>query len=203
MRVISTLAAAAILAAPFTAPVTVLAEPATYAFNAGHTEVRFYWDHAGVSEQSGEWGKVSGSVTFDPEDASATKVEVIIDAASVDTGVTALDDHLKTADFFEVEKFPQITFNSTGVVKTGPETVRVVGDLTIKDTTKPVIMDVNLVHMGAHPVGQYLPQFYGGDWLGIEASGTLIRSEFGVGYGAPLTSDHIRLEISTEMQKQE
>ncbi len=81
--------------------------------------------------------------------------------------------------------------------------MRVSGDLTIKETTKPITLDVTLMHIGKHPVAEFLPQFYGGEWLGIEATGTLIRSDFGVGFGAPLTSDHIRLEISIEMQTQE
>lgn len=200
MRISSKFIAAA-LAAATVAGSGAVAE--TYSFNAGHTEVRFYWDHAGVSEQSGEWGSVTGQVTFDPGNVEATTVSVTIDAASVNTGFVPLDDHLKSADFFEVDKYPQITFTSTNVIKTGPESVRVTGDVTIKETTKPVTLDVTLMHMGKHPVGEFLPQYYGGEWLGIHATGTLIRSDYGVSFGAPLTSDHIRLEISTEMQMQE
>ncbi len=199
MRILSTMFAAALLTAAVTATGAV-AE--TYSFNAGHTEVRFYYDHAGVAEQSGEWGKVTGTVNFDPDNIEATTVSVTVDAASVNTGFVPLDDHLKSADFFEVEKYRQITFTSTGVIKTGPESVRVTGDLTIKETTKPVTLDVTLMHMGKHPIGEFLPQFYGGEWLGIKATGTLIRSDYGVSFGAPLTSDHIWLEISTELQAQ-
>lgn len=196
MRMITTAAAALLLAAS-------TANAGTYGFNAGHTEVRFYYDHAGVAEQSGEWGKVTGSVSFDPEDIPATSVSVTIDAASINTGFAPLDDHLRSADFFEVEAYPNITFTSTGVTRTGPESVRVTGDLTIKDVTKPIVLDVTLTHMGKHPIGEFLPQSYGGEWLGISATGTLLRSDFGVDFGAPLTADHIRLEISTEMQLQE
>jgi polyisoprenoid-binding protein YceI len=196
MRILPTTLAAALMTAT-----GAVAE--TYNFNAGHTEVRFYYDHAGVSEQSGEWGKVAGTVNFDPDDVEATTVSVTIDAASLNTGFVPLDDDLKSARFFDVDKYPQITFTSTGVKRTGPESIRVIGDLTIKETTKPITLDVTLMHMGKHPVGEFLPQYYGGEWLGIEATGTLIRSDFGVGFGAPLTSDHIRLEISTEMQAQQ
>jgi polyisoprenoid-binding protein YceI len=196
MRILSTTFAAALMTAT-----GAVAE--TYNFNAGHTEVRFYYDHAGVSEQSGEWGKVAGTVNFDPDDVEATTVSVTIDAASLNTGFVPLDDDLKSARFFDVDKYPQITFTSTGVKRTGPESIRVIGDLTIKETTKPITLDVTLMHMGKHPMGEFLPQYYGGEWLGIEATGTLIRSDFGVGFGAPLTSDHIRLEISTEMQAQQ
>ena len=112
MRILSTMFAAALLTAAVTATGAV-AE--TYSFNAGHTEVRFYYDHAGVAEQSGEWGKVTGTVNFDPDNIEATTVSVTVDAASVNTGFVPLDDHLKSADFFEVEKYRQITFTSTGV----------------------------------------------------------------------------------------
>ncbi len=171
----------------------------TYVLDPGHTEVRFYWDHAGVSEQSGEWQSVTGTAEFDPDDIGGTSIDVSIDVDSLYTGVEALDTHMKSADMFETEAYPAITFRSTAVVQTGPESVEMTGDLTIKDKTLPVVLDVELTHMGAHPVGQFLP-YYEGEWLGVRATGRLLRSEYGVGYGAPLTSDLIRLEISAELK---
>ena len=92
-----------------------------------------------------------------------------------------------------------ITFVSTDVEQTGDKTAKVTGDLTIKGITKPLTLDVEVVHLGEHPVGQYI-DYYKGQWLGIRATGKLTRSEWDVGYGAPLTSDEITLEISSEMQ---
>lgn len=172
---------------------------ADYSFDAGHTEVRFTWNHAGVADQSGEWGAVEGRVKFDPEDIPATSVEVTIDAGSVQTGVEGLDKHMMSADMFDVENFGTITFKSTEVVQSGKDSVSVTGDLTIKDQTHPLTLDVQLVHMGEHPVGQYIDH-YKGDWLGVKATGRLLRSKYGVGYGAPLTSDLIRLDISAELK---
>jgi len=180
-------------------PVTVHA--ASYGLDPGHTEIRFIWDHAGVSEQSGEWGKVEGTVDFDPEDIAATKVSITIDANSVQTGVEGLDKHMKAADMFDTEKFGTITFESTEVVQSGKDSVTVTGDLTIKDQTHPLVLDVELVHMGEHPVGQFI-EYYEGDWLGVRATGRLLRSKYGVGYGAPLTSDLIKLDISAELKTQ-
>ncbi len=171
----------------------------TYAFDPGHTEVRFFWDHAGVSEQSGEWGKVEGTVDFDPEDVTATKISVTIDPDSVTTGVKALDKHMKSADMFDVETYEAITFESTSAVQSGKNTLTVTGDLTIKDKTHPLTLDVTLLHMGEHPVGKFI-DYYKGEWLGVKASGRLLRSEYGVGYAAPLTSDLIRIEIATELK---
>lgn len=91
-----------LIAAALIAALPLAAQAQTYALDAGHTEVRFFYDHAGVSEQSGEWGKIDGTVDFDPEKPEATVINVTIDAASIDTGVEALDTHLKKDDFFEV-----------------------------------------------------------------------------------------------------
>lgn len=174
-------------------------EAATYRLDPPHTEVRFTWNHAGVSAQSGVWTDLEGSVEFDPDNPEATEVSVTIQAASLNTGVGALDNHLRSADFFEVESYPEISFESTGVTRTGPDMVRVVGDLTIKGTTRPLALDVELVHQGAHPLGQFMERFEG-EWLGIRATGTLLRSAFDVGFGAPLVSDLIRLDIASEMK---
>lgn len=185
--------ATALIAAP------VLATPVTYAPDPGHTEVRFYWDHAGVAEQSGEWGEVTGEITLDPTNIAATSVEIAIDPASVTTGVEGLDKHMKSPDMFDVASYPEITFTSTSVEQTGENTAKVTGDLTIKGNTKPITLDVTLTHKGEHPMGQYMDS-YKGEWLGVKATGTLTRSDFGVGYGTPLTSDEIRLQILTEMK---
>lgn len=173
---------------------------ATYKFDPGHTEVRFYYNHAGLSEQSGQWKVIGGEVEFDPENIEATQVRVTVDPASVDTGVTALDDHLKTADFFEVETYPEITFVSTGVTKTSDNTVTLVGDLTIRDQTKPVELEITLNHHGAHPLGEVF-EYYQGEWIGVNGTAELLRSDFGVGKFAPVTSDEVRLEISAELRQ--
>ncbi len=188
-----------ILPAILALSVSATAGAETYKFDPGHTEIQFSYDHAGVSEQSGEWTISEGSVEFDPENIGATKVSVTIDAASVDTGVKALDDHLKNADFFEVDKYPKITFESTSVTQSGANSVTLVGDLTIKDTTAPVEMDFVLGHNGPHPLGAYI-EYYQGEWIGVKGSGNLLRSEFGVGKFAPLTSDRVRLRIAAELR---
>lgn len=186
------LAAAALLTAG-------AASAATYKPDPGHTEVMFFWDHAGVSEQSGEFLKVDASVTFDPEAIDATTISATIDAASISTGVGPLDEHLKKADFFEVDKFPEITFVSTGIRQTGPDTAEIVGDLTIKGITKPITLQAQVVHQGEHPLGAFI-DYYKGDWIGVHADAVLVRSEWDLGMFAPLTSDKITLRISTEMK---
>ena len=191
----SFLAAMAIAAVP----TGVLADAKTYSLDPGHTEVRFVWNHAGVSDQGARWDKVEGTVNFDPADLAATTVEVTIDPNSLNTGVEALNKHMKSGDMFDVAKFPAISFTSSSVVQTGNQNAQITGDLKIKDVTIPLVLDVELVHMGEHPLGPFV-DYYKGDWIGVRATGRLLRSEAGVGYGAPLTSDMIRLEISSELK---
>lgn len=185
-------------AASLLASAPAFADP--FQLDPGHTDVRFFWDHAGVSEQSGRWDKVKGTVDFDDADAAATKVEVTIEAGSINTGVEGLDKHLRSADFFEVEKHPEIKFVSTGATQISASGLKIEGELTIKDTTKPITLDVEMVHKGKHPLGAFIPH-YEGEWVGIRAEGSILRSEFGVGMFAPLTSDRIRLVINSEMRE--
>jgi len=171
----------------------------TYVLDPGHTEVRFYWNHAGLTKQSGEWTNVSGTIDFDGVNAAATKVEIKIDATSLHTGVEDLDAILSGPDFFDTDTYPTITFTSTSAVQTGAKEMRLIGDLKIKDTTVEIALDVNLTFEGSHPLGGFF-EYYEGTWLGAEATSTLLRTNHGVGLYAPITSDEILLEISAEMR---
>ncbi len=177
-----------------------VAQADVYKMDPDHTEVRFYWNHVGLTEQSGEWGVVDGEINFDPEKIEDTSISIEIDAASIYTGVEGLDKHLKSADFFDVEKHPTITFKSTGVKQTGAKSVLMTGDLSIKDKSNPIEIDVELVFQGEHPLGGFFDK-YKGDWIAVHGSSSLVRSDFGVGMFAPLTSDRVRLQISSEMVK--
>ncbi|MES0884167.1 YceI family protein [Roseibium sp. SCP14] len=188
--------------APICIAATLLAAPAslaaTYKTDQGHTEVQFMWSHAGVSTQSGEFTTVDGTLDIDPENVEDAKLNVTIKADSIATGFKPLDEHLSSADFFEVATYPEITFVSTGVERTGEDTAKVTGDLTIHGTTKPVTLDTKLTHIGPHPVGASL-DYYKGEWIAFEASTTLDHTEFGVG---PFSTGPITIRISTEMRAQ-
>ena len=134
-----------------TAAVPALAAE-TYYTDQGHTEVRFGWSHAGVSMQTGEFTTASGKLDLDPDNVEQSSISVTIDAASVSTGFEALDTHLKSADFLEVETYPEITFVSTSIERTGDTTANVTGDLTIHGVTQPVTLETTLTHRGDHPV---------------------------------------------------
>ena len=171
----------------------------TYHLDPGHTEVRFSWDHAGITRQHGEWTSVTGTVEFDPENVTATSADITIGADSLHTGFPALDADLKSSNFFDAENFPEITFKSTSAVQTAAKTLRLTGDLTIKGQAAPLVLDVTLTFQGEHPFGAFF-DYYKGEWIGVHATGIMLRSDHGVGMFAPVTSDEVRLEISAEMR---
>jgi len=105
------------------------------------------------------------------------------------------------ATFFDIETYPTISFQSTSFQQTGPKTLKVRGELTIKDVTKEAIFDVTVHSVGDHPVGKFFKAFQG-KWLGVTAVATITRSEWGMGAFVPIGSDEIRIVINSEMKEQ-
>ena len=171
----------------------------TYYTDQGHTEVRFGWSHAGVSMQTGEFTTASGKLVLDPENVEQSSISVTIDAASVSTGFEALDAHLKSADFLEVETYPEITFESTSVERTGDMTAKVTGDLTIHGVTEPVTLETTLTHRGEHPVAAVL-EYYKGQWVAFSATTEIDHQAFDVG---GFSTGPISISIVSEMKDRE
>lgn len=191
MRILTTSALLATLAVP------AFAETQTYKTDAGHTEVRFGWNHAGVSTQHGEFDSAEGTLSIDTADLASTTLDVTIDAASVSTGFGPLDEHVKGTDFLTVEQHPSIRFVSTSVTQTGDTTADVAGEVTLRGVTVPAVMQVELIHQGAHPVAQFL-DYYKGEWLGFHATAQIDTAPFGFALPVGVLS----FEISTEMRAQ-
>ncbi len=175
----------------------------SYTFDKGHTKILFFWNHLGMSNQSARFDDFDGTVVFDPEKPENSKVDVTIKTASVDSDVPAFDDHLKSADFFNAEKHPEITFVSTAARKTGAKTGQVDGDLTINGVTKPVTLDVTFNFMGEHPLSAFSENYRGAQYVAFSARTRVLRSDFNVGLYAPLTSDTVDIMIETELRKVE
>ena len=173
------------------ASTVAFAAPLTYKIDANHTDVVASWSHFGFSNPIAHFGKVDGSITYDPANVGASKVEVTIPLSGLNSHVGDFDDHLRSADFFDAGKFPNITFKSTSVKAAGKGKLKVTGDLTIKGVTKPVVLDVNLNKAGEHPMTK-VPA------IGFDATATVKRSDFGVGAYAPMVSDEVALKITTE-----
>ena len=164
----------------------------TYVLDKGHTEIRFSWSHFGVSKMSGLILDYKGALNFDAASPENSKLDFTAKTDSLWTHVEKLDLHLKSADFFDAAKFPEITFKSTKVEKTGETTGRITGDLTIKGVTRPVTLDTKLVFKGPHPMTKKPA-------LGFQAVTTIKRSDFNVSTFVPAVSDGIDITINTEM----
>jgi len=175
----------------------------SYTFDKGHTKILFFWNHLGLSNQSARFDDFDGTLIFDAAKPETSKIEVSIKTASVDSDVPALDDHLRSSDFFNAEKHPEITFVSTTVRKSGTSTGQVEGDLTINGVTKPVTLDVAFNFQGEHPLSAFNENYKGAQYVAFSARTRVLRSDFNVGLYAPLTSDTIDIKIETELRKVE
>jgi polyisoprenoid-binding protein YceI len=174
------------------------ASAATYSLGDGHVTVVFSWSHAGLSRNSGRIVGVEGTLEFEPTQPETSSLDVKIDPTRISTGVPALDRLLRSADFFDAAANPAITFRSTTITATGERTGEVTGDLTIHGTTKPVTLAVTWNFTGEHPLGLVNPSFAGKFVSGFSATTRLLRSEWGLGRGAPLISDEIEVAIEAE-----
>jgi len=187
MRVLRYLVLAGLVATAGTA----VAAPVTYKLDPGHTMVLFSWSHFGFSNPTANLGQVDGTLVYDEKDPSKATVEATLPLSGLDSFVPKLDEHLKSADFLDAAKYPNVTFKSTKVTPAGKGKLKVVGDLTVHGVTKPVTLDVTLNKVGPHPMMKV-------QTVGFDATTTLKRSDFGVGAYVPNVSDEIKVRITTE-----
>ncbi|MFZ5930187.1 MAG: YceI family protein [Pseudomonadota bacterium] len=163
-----------------------------------HASVLFGVSHLGFSKTFGRFNKVEGAFTLDADAPEKSSVVVTMDAASLDTNHEKRDEHLRGKDFFDVAQFPVLTYKSTSVKLTGEKTAIVTGDLTMHGVTKSVPLDVTLVNVGPNPMDPTKTKIV----AGFSARGTLKRSEFGMGYAAPLLGDDVEIIIEVDAIKQ-
>lgn len=181
----------ALAAALVVASTAALAAPTTYKIDPGHTSVVASWSHFGFSNPVATFGGAEGTITYDPANVGTSKVEVTIPLSGLDSRMEKFDEHLRSADFFDAEKFPNITFKSTKVEAAGDKKLRVFGDLTIKGVTKQVVLDTTINKIGEQPMAKRAA-------AGFDAVTTIKRSDFGVDKYAPNVSDTVTLRITTE-----
>ncbi|MBK1698074.1 YceI family protein [Rhodovibrio salinarum] len=189
-----TLGAAGTAALVLATPLQAEAAPETFTVDPTHTQVAFLINHLGYSNMLGEFEEMSGEFTFDPEDASAAQVSLTIQADSVYTGHDKRDEHLTGPDFLNAQEFPEITFESTGVERTGEKTGKLTGDLTMHGQTHPVTLDVTFNKMAPNP----LPQYDNVLTAGFSARGTIDRTKWGVDAYAPAVAAEMQLIIEVE-----
>jgi len=167
------------------------AAPVTYRLDPDHTMVLFSWNHFGFSHPTADFGLGQGTLVFDEQHPAHSSVDVTLPLSRLDTHVSALDKHLKEADFFDAGKYPTVTFKSTTVQPLGAHKFMVSGELTVHGVTKPVVLDATLNKIGINPMTK-------AQSIGFDATATLKRSEFGIGAYVPMVSDLITIRITTE-----
>ena len=150
----------------------------TFTVDASHTEVGFAVKHLMISTVRGRFADVQGEVSFDPSDLSTGTASITINVASIDTKEAQRDGHLRSADFFEVEKYPTITFASRKIQNVSGSTFQLVGDLTIKGVTKEVVLDAENHGLQKDP--------WGGERAGFSATTAINREDFGLTWNAAL-----------------
>ncbi|HVU02334.1 MAG TPA: YceI family protein [Polyangiaceae bacterium] len=170
-----------------------------WAIDAAHTRVGFTVPHMVVSDVEGRFHDVKGKVDIDDKDPTKSVVEITIQAGSVDTANADRDKHLKSPDFFDVAKFPTITFKSTKISKVGKNKYKVTGDLTIRDVTKSVVLDVEASDAIQNPWGKQV--------RGVKVAGKVNRHDFGLNWnktldkGGVLVGDIVTLDVQFELDK--
>jgi polyisoprenoid-binding protein YceI len=172
--------------------ISAAAQVQTWQIDPNHTAAQFSVRHMGISTVRGAFTKVSGSAQYDPSNLSKTSIDATIDASSVDTRVSMRDDDLRSPNYFDVAKYPTITFKSKSVQAVGEGKLKIVGDLTIHGVTKEVALDVD---GPSAPVTD--PK--GNSHLGASASTTVNRKDFGVGGSSNVVGEDITITIDVEL----
>ena len=173
---------------------------ATWQIDPDHSSFQFKVRHLMVSNVKGDFNKVKGAVTMDDKDVSNLNVELTIDASSINTGHAKRDEHLRAADFFDVAKYPTITFVSKKVMKDGPDRLKVIGDLTMHGVTREVTVNVE------GPT-QEVKDPWGNFRRGATGTGKINRKDFGLTWnraleaGGVVVGDDVDIFVDIELIK--
>ncbi|MFD9301226.1 YceI family protein [Streptomyces sp. NPDC060048] len=171
-----------------------------YAIDAAHSSIGFTVRHAMVTNVRGTFADHEGSLRLDGADPSRSSASIDVKIASVDTGIGDRDGHLRSGDFFDAETFPLMTFRSTRAAQLGGDTYRVTGELTIKDVTRPLSIDLEFNGSAT--------DVYGNERVGFEGSAEILRSDWGLTWNAALetggvmVSDKVKLTFDISAIKQ-
>ncbi|MFT3707077.1 MAG: YceI family protein [Archangium sp.] len=189
-----------ILAAALTVSSFALAAP--WKVDSAHASANFAVKHLAVSTVNGTLGEVTGNIDLDDKDITKSKVTVSIDVKGLNTKVQKRDDHLRSKDFFEVEKYPAITFTSTKIEKGAGDKLKITGDLKIKEVSKSVTLDAELTPEVANPFSKAKTR-------GFSGATTINRKDFGLTWnvaletGGVLVGDDVKITVDGEIVKEE
>ncbi|GGN50381.1 polyisoprenoid-binding protein [Streptomyces kronopolitis] len=185
-------------AAATTAPAAVLdADPGLaaltgdYTIDPAHSSIGFTVRHAMVTNVHGAFGDFEGALRLDGTDPSRSTASLDVKIASVDTGIADRDGHLRSADFFDAESFPLMTFRSTAAERVAGDRYRITGDLTLRDVTKPLTIDLEF-HGSATDV-------YGAERVGFEGGAEILRSDWGLTWNAALETGGVMVSDKVKL----
>ncbi len=171
----------------------------TWNIDPTHSEIQFKVKHLVISTVTGHFRQFEGTVETEGDEFETATVRFSADTASVDTNQPQRDEHLRSADFFESEKYPKMSFESTGVEKTGEGTYKITGNLTIKGTTKPIELKAEY--------GGSMTDFYGNYKSGFEITGKVNRKEYGLNWsavteaGGIVVGDEVKLALNVQIAR--
>jgi polyisoprenoid-binding protein YceI len=165
-----------------------------------HTHVEFGVRHLMIATVKGRFASLEGTVTVEDGDPTTAQIDVTIDAASIDTGVEQRDEHLRSADFFHADQYPVLRFTSSRIERTGENQLRATGDLTIRDVTREVVLDVEERGTARDP--------WGNERAGFSAKGKIDRADFGLTWnqaletGGVIVGNEVKLSLEVELVRQ-
>ena len=180
-------------------PLSALAS--TWNVDPNHTAMQFKVRHLMISNVKGVFEKFSGKLNLDDKDITKSKVEVNIDTSSVNTNIAKRDEDLRSANFFDVAKFPGMAFSSTKVEKVGNDKLKITGNLTIRGITRPVILDVD-------GLSQEIKDPWGNMRRGASATATINRKDFGLTWnktmdnGGMVVGEDVAIQLEVEFVRQ-
>ncbi|MFD3512143.1 YceI family protein [Streptomyces sp. NPDC058657] len=180
---------------PTTAPAAV--DPALaaltgeYSIDPSHSSIGFTVRHAMVTNVRGTFAEHEGTLKLDGAHPAASEASIDVKIASIDTGVADRDNHLRSGDFFDAETYPAMTFRSTGAEQLGGDDYRITGDLTIKDVTRPLSIDLEFNGVAT--------DVYGNERVGFEGSATILRSDWGLTWNAALETGGVMVSDKVKL----
>ena len=170
-------------------------EPGTYKVEPAHTQIGFSISHLGFTNFAGSFAGASGTLQLDPAAPQRSHLAVVVTVGSITTTVPELSERLKGDQWFDTAHYPEASFTSTKIVRTGPRTAVIDGALILHGVSKPITLEAQLLGSGVNPLDKAFT-------AGFEATGTIKRSEFGMTTYLPLLGDEVRLTIAGAFERQ-
>jgi len=178
-------------AAPVEVDPALAALSGTYTIDPAHSSIGFTVRHAMVTNVRGSFTDHEGTLTLDGSNPGASSASIDVKIASIDTGIADRDGHLRGGDFFDAEQFPVMSFRSTGAKELGGDKYRIIGDLTIKDVTRPLSIDLEFNGSATDP--------YGNQRIGFEGGAEILRSDWGLTWNAALETGGVMVSDKVKL----